>query len=644
MKKHERILLYILLFSFFAMFFCLSLFSEATYDPGDGIRHYLVSKYSWKHPDLLLYSWGKPFFTIISSPFSQFGILGVTFFNIICAIFSAFFCYKVAKELNIEYPLLVIPFLCFAPVYFPTINSGLTEPLFGLLLIISIYLVLKNKDVWACILISFLPFVRTEGMLLLPLFFIVMVYRKKFFVSFLLAFGTLLYSVIGYFYFKDFFWIINQNPYDGRNKDIYGHGELLHFVASYKFTLGVPLTVLFVLGCFAILYKVAFKIINEGKKEKLSTLINEENFLIVGSFCVYFVAHSIMWWKGLANSLGLIRVLAGVMPCAAIICLRGFNVVMIPLFEKQKVVKIIVIIVALIAVCFNPFSQFYFPYKLSPEEAVVKETGDWYKKQPYKDKKIYYLYPYLAHVLNTDPFDDKKVGELWGLYPAIKEWGIGAIPDSTLVFWDSHFGPNECFVPLNTMLNDSNFELIKTFKPKIAFTTLGGHNFEVDVFRKTNKPLRRGELAVDFFDLEQENSALTNTTSITNEKAFSGKKACKLSKNEEYSVTFKRAISEMPTHTKCINFSMKVLDPSNNCKDNMVVLSIDDEHGKNLFWDGKPIELGGKENNGWQNFETRFNINSESYSQKSFIKTYVWNKNKKEFYIDDIRVVYLGVK
>lgn len=159
-----------LLVALFTMFFLLSYFAEATYDGGDGIRHYLVSRYSWLHPELLVYSWGKPFFTVISSPFSQFGMFGMTVFNILCAIASSFFCFKIAQKLNLKYPFLAILFLCFTPIYFPTINSGLTEPFFGFILIFSIYLIFNKNFFWATLLISFLPFVRSEGYLIFPLF------------------------------------------------------------------------------------------------------------------------------------------------------------------------------------------------------------------------------------------------------------------------------------------------------------------------------------------------------------------------------------------------------------------------------------------------------------------------------------------
>ncbi len=326
MKKllTENKLVLLLLSALFIMFFLICYYSEATYDGGDGIRHYLVSRYSWQHHEQFLYSWGKPFFTLLSSPFSQFGLLGINVFNILCALSSGYICYKIAEQFNWKHPYLVIIFLCFTPCYFPTINSGLTEPLFGLVLIASAYLILKQKYLLSAVLVSFLPFVRSEGYFLLPLFFIAFVYHKKYLNTLWLGFGTLVYSVIGYFYYKDFLWLIHQNPYDGKNKAFYGQGELLHFVKSYNFIFGSALTVLFCVGIFVFAHNFLYrsKIKNDAINKRIETF--NLILLIFGSFFIYFVAHSFMWWKGLANSLGLLRVMAAVAPCSALICMQGF--------------------------------------------------------------------------------------------------------------------------------------------------------------------------------------------------------------------------------------------------------------------------------------------------------------------------------
>ena len=638
----EKKVLLLLLACFFLVFFFLSFFSNAPYDAGDGIRHYLVSRYSWKHHDLLLYSWGKPFFTVISSPFSHFGFLGINIFNILCGIVSAFFAFKIAKKLNLDYALLIIPFLLFTPCYFPTLNSGLTEPLFGFIIILSIYLMFIERYIWACILISFLPFVRAEGNFILPLFFIVLLYRRKILFSPFLAFGTLIYSVIGYFYFHDFFWVINQNPYNGANRAFYGSGKLLHFVTNYNFIWGTTLVLLFIAGLVAIIF---YGIKTIKNKEIKKNQLPEELFLIYGTFIIYFIAHSIMWWKGLANSLGLLRVIAGVIPCSALICLRGFNFIMIPYFKEKKILKITIIIAVSILVIRSPFKHDYFPYKLDQEQALVKESGDWFKKSQYTKQKIYYLYPYLAHVLNVDSFDPNKVGELWGLYPTIKTWGIGAVPDSTIIFWDAHFGPNECKIPLDTIMNDQNFKLINSFKPEKAFTTLGGYPFEIYVFMKLNNPKKLDTLSSEFFDFESNNPLLLNTESIVSTKSFSGKNSCKLTSKSEFSVTYKKLISDIPKGTKKIEFNCKVLSTDNNTKDSRIVLSVDDKNGKNLLWSGVnslPQNINNSSN--WQNVSASFVITTNSFPSDANLKLYVWNEFKKEFNLDDFKITYIGVK
>jgi len=513
-----------------------------------------------------------------------------------------------------------------------------------LVLISSIYLMLKGRYTAATILVSFLPFVRNEGYFLFPLFFVVLVYHRKYITTLWFATGTLLYSIAGYFYYKDFLWLIHQNPYDGKNRAFYGQGPLLHFVKNYNFLWGSLLTILFALGIAAILYRTFVKTEAKEKQTFLSKIITVENVLIVGSFAIYFAAHSYMWWKGLANSLGLLRVIAAVMPCSALICLRGFNALMIPYFRKQQYIEYGIIVLSIFWIVRSPFKHEYYPYKLNPEEAVIKEAGDWFQTSAYTKQKVFYLYPYLAHVLNVDSFDPNKVGELWGLYPSIKAWGISAIPDSTVVFWDAHFGPNECHIPLDSIMDDPNFMLIKTFKPAQPFQVLGGYNMEVDVFMKLPKPRQMEIITKEDFDLETAPSCLLNTSSFDDKFYNSGKHSSKLFEGNEYSVTYKKGISELPINTRAIEFSFKLLDPNNNSSEAATVISIDDSQGKNLLWQGLPLAPMIGNNTPWKNVTILFAINPNKFPKDASIKLYVWNKKHKEFYVDDLGVVCKGWK
>ena len=105
----------------------------------------------------------------------------------------------------------------------------------------------NQQFIAATVLVSFLPFVRSEGNMMLPLFALILLLRGQWKCLPLLAFGTVLYSIIGYFYYHDLFWIKTQNPYTGQNFDIYGSGELLRFVKGLSEIIGYPLIVLFVL-------------------------------------------------------------------------------------------------------------------------------------------------------------------------------------------------------------------------------------------------------------------------------------------------------------------------------------------------------------------------------------------------------------
>jgi hypothetical protein len=335
--------------------------------------------------------------------------------------------------------------------------------------------------------------------------------------------------------------------------------------------------------------------------------------------------------------------MAGIMPCSALICLRGFNWAMLPFFKRNKYIESAIIALCLFFVVYSPFKHDYFPYKLDNEQAVIKEAGDWFKSSPYKDQKVYYLYPLLAHVLNVDSFDPEKVGELWGLYPSIKAYGIGVVPDSTIIFWDGHFGPNECRIPLDTIMNDPRFELLKKFSPAIPFKVLGGYDFDVYAFIKLHAPKKMDTLSVDFFDLEGSNPLLVASESIIENAAFSGKNVCELSAKNEYSVTIKKSAATIPQKTLKFDFNCKLLDADKNSKGAVVVMSVEDETGKSISWAGKPLVTDSVlDYKNWNTARVEFLTSSNSIPANANIKFYIWNKELKTFYVDDITLSYWG--
>jgi hypothetical protein len=58
------------------------------------------------------------------------------------------------------------------------------------------------------------------------------------------------------------------------------------------------------------------------------------------------------------------------------------------------------------------------------------------------------------------------------------------MPEKTLIVWDGHFGPNECRLPKDSLLNQPNLKLIARFKPQSEIKSLNEHSYEILLFLK----------------------------------------------------------------------------------------------------------------------------------------------------------------
>ena len=234
-------------------FYC-TLYSNQPPNTGDGLIHFFISQASWSDPILFLNHWGKPLFTLFSSPFSQFGYEGIVVFN--CIVFSLtiiiswkiFDYYNIKKAISIIFPCILFSI----PDINETILSGLTEPFFNLVLILSVYFFIKEKYLFFSLLVSTIPFCRSEGQLVVLLAIPILVLLKQYKAILFLGVGFLIYAIFGSIFLNDFFWYFNDSPYKMDN-NIYGSGEWLHYLKSYPQYLGFPGLIAFILGLISFL-------------------------------------------------------------------------------------------------------------------------------------------------------------------------------------------------------------------------------------------------------------------------------------------------------------------------------------------------------------------------------------------------------
>jgi len=140
----------------------------------------------------------------------------------------------------------------------------------------------------------------------------------------------------------------------------------------------------------------------------------------------------------------------------------------------------------------------------------------------------------------------------------------------------------------------------------------------------------------EFFDFENSDGAFVSTDVFS-----SGKKSCQLSPLIEYGISITKIMKDIPSvqNFKNLTISFNCLFRKDN-PDALYVLSIDDGSGKNIHWDGQPIVF--KSENEWSTSSINFEIAPEFLNETNKISVYPWNRNKKDFFIDDVSINYKG--
>ncbi len=378
---------------------------DGTGDSGDSIMHYLFARYAPVHPELYFDHWAKPMFVLISSPFAQFGFNGMKLFNLCVSILTFYLTYLTARTLGIANPLLGIVFLIFMPLYYILTFSGLTEPLFALFLIGSVYLAVQQQHLASSVVVSFMPFVRSEGLIIMIVFGCWLLIRKQWkYLPWLLT-GHVVYSIAGYFVWHDLFWVFSKIPYSSLAPK-YGSGPLLHFVNQLNYVIGIPLYFLLVAG----IVSYAWHWIKRNV-----VLSYEETILVFLGFFLFLMAHSLFWYLGIFNSMGLKRVLLGVAPLISLMALRGYNFLANELIPRNKLATLIIRAVLIAYVMIFPFTHnpaainWKTDMKLSREQNMAKSVAGYLHENPaLPGGKILYTHPYLSEVMNIDHFDGRR--------------------------------------------------------------------------------------------------------------------------------------------------------------------------------------------------------------------------------------------
>jgi hypothetical protein len=476
LSKYERAILALASFVVAAFLFYLATISPGVEGGMDSYNHYLIAKNTWSHPYLFLDQWGKPIYNLLVSPFVQLGMIGAVVFNILCLVLSAFLAYKIAQKIAPSFAFIAFLLTLFSPVFLDNILSSLTEPLSALLVTFSIFLVVHKRYSFAALLAGFLPFARSEGFLILGVILVYLLLKKEYRAILYILIGGLFFNTLGWIIEGEPFWIITKNPYISfalSGVNVCGSGGLSHFLYAGHYTFGQITCVLLVLATLFL----AWDVVNKGIRYQIDML------LVLAVFSIYFLAHVLLWWLGMMGSCGYIRVMVVIAPMAAIlVAFATQKLVRLPPFQHLKNHKIytsVLLLFLVVNAMYVPYRYYAYKYPLaiSEEQEQYVKVADWYAMQGFENRTKIVLYPYFSIIANIDPYDKNQLLEFW-------ESSFQFTKKGDILFWDSHFGPNECNTPLAKLEADTKWKKIYSVVPGLKISTVNDVPFEIHVFEK----------------------------------------------------------------------------------------------------------------------------------------------------------------
>jgi hypothetical protein len=611
----------------------IALISKGLYGDTDSVSHYQIARYAFRYPALLVDHWGKPLFTILCAPFAQAGFTGAMIFNILCGLATSWLIYKMARHYKLRYAILAIPFTLFSPTYMVNMFTSLTEILFSLVLVLSIYCFLKKKFILSAIVISFIPFARTEGMMFLPLFLVAFILVRKYKALPFLLSGFVFFSLAGYLRYKTLLWFFTAIPYNVSGEAVYGSGSFWYYLERFHHLLGLPLTILGGIGLILLIIRLF-----RGGRPVMDVDWVVQYFLVICAFFGFLLTHSFLWWKGLMGVLASPRFMACILPLGSYFAVVGFDG-LLALADRRKWISITLVLMILGLVIWVPYTLDEIPSKLSRENEVMKATAAAVRKIGYKDREIRYFDPKFVFYLGEDPF-----GRLNCFAPMKMDRTDFGLPERSLVIWDTHFGEFERNITFSSMINNPSFRIVDGFYPTGDFKFFNGLHYMSYIFERI--PVGTKDQTwqlVDSISFESANNEEA-LKYLTDSVHYSGNKSEKLQEGHIYSQSIHKNLSEIGSSQKVIiRATAQIMALSKDNFDQVhLVISVHDASGKMVRY----LIMSGPYFKPKLNDWCEMTLISPLYTEIPVggnLKLYIWHQGKSAIYVDDLVLKYIPV-
>ena len=427
---------------------------NGTADEGDSVEHYLFARYAFVHPENFVNHWAKPLFVWIAAPIAQFGFAAVKLLNVTFWALQLAFVVRIARYFGTGYYWIIPVFGICAPMNLTHTLSSLTEPMFAVWLAGSIALIWYDRKWAGYILLSFLPLVRSEGLIVFCPVVVYMLLARDVRYLPLLAVGHLVVGLAGYGYHHDLLWTVHQNPY-ATLSIVYGRGSWDTFIKGMPNVIGWGVTFFLVVGCLDGMRRLLFK--NQWFKDPIA---RKETILIYGVMLSYLAAHSLFWYYGIFKSLGLLRVVLGIMPMILFVAWRGFTWSFQTLpTQVPNAVRYLILAGGLVfGLAMHRTLRYDFTLNAA-QQSLRNAAKDLQQRLPDLSERIkYHASVDAALAFDLDYFDHNLSRTPDRLYSG------ELAPEGSLVIWDDKFMPNEGKTPLTRLEQDPRLQLLGAYR------------------------------------------------------------------------------------------------------------------------------------------------------------------------------------
>ncbi|MEP7189834.1 MAG: hypothetical protein ABI901_11650 [Roseiflexaceae bacterium] len=165
--------------SLIALYISYTLRSSGTYQDDD-IGHFLISRWSWKHPELLFDVWGRPAFTLLYAPVAPFGLLTARIYSAILAGIVCLGSALLAKAYNLRLYWLSALFAGLQPEFVRQGFSTLTELSLALWLCVALIAHKQKRLTLMAFAAGWLPLARYETIPILAIMLWILFRQRRF--------------------------------------------------------------------------------------------------------------------------------------------------------------------------------------------------------------------------------------------------------------------------------------------------------------------------------------------------------------------------------------------------------------------------------------------------------------------------------